>query len=106
VLLNLLGNAVKFTPREGSIVVGAHPHADGVAFWVHDSGPGLVPDQINHVFERFWRAESSNTGTGLGLTIARDIVEAHGGRIWVESEHGRGAKFVFTVPVDANVIPA
>jgi signal transduction histidine kinase len=101
VLLNLLGNAVKFTPREGSIVVGARPHEDGVAFWVHDSGPGLVPDQINHVFERFWRAESSNTGTGLGLTIARDIVEAHGGRIWVESEHGRGAKFVFTVPVDA-----
>jgi signal transduction histidine kinase len=106
VLLNLLGNAVKFTPREGSIVVGARPHEDGVAFWVRDSGPGLAPDQTDHVFERFWRAESSNTGTGLGLTIARDIVEAHGGRIWVESEHGRGAKFVFTVPVDFAAAPA
>lgn len=106
VLLNLLGNAVKFTPREGSIVVGAGRHEDGVAFWVHDSGPGLEPEQTNHVFERFWRAESSNTGTGLGLTIARDIVEAHGGRIWVESEHGCGAKFVFTVPVDAQATPA
>jgi signal transduction histidine kinase len=99
VLLNLLGNAVKFTPREGSIVVGARAHEEGVAFWVHDSGPGLAPEQTNHVFERFWRAESSNTGTGLGLTIARDIVEAHGGRIWVESEDGGGAKFMFTVPV-------
>jgi len=101
VLLNLLGNAVKFTPREGSIVVGANAHRDGVAFWVHDSGPGLAADQTDHVFERFWRAESSNTGTGLGLTIARDIVEAHGGHIWVESEHGQGAKFVFTVPTGA-----
>jgi signal transduction histidine kinase len=98
VLLNLLGNAVKFTPREGSIVVGAHPHDEGVAFSVLDSGPGLSRDQADHVFERFWRAESSNTGTGLGLTIARDIVEAHGGRIWVESEENQGAKFVFTVP--------
>jgi len=62
VLLNLLGNAVKFTPREGSIVVGANAHRDGVAFWVHDSGPGLAADQTDHVFERFWRAESSNTG--------------------------------------------
>jgi signal transduction histidine kinase len=102
VLLNLLGNAVKFTPREGSIVVGARPHEDGVAFWVHDSGPGLAPEQADHVFERFWRAESSNTGTGLGLTIARDIVEAHGGRIWVEGDCEHGAKFVFTVPVDAS----
>jgi signal transduction histidine kinase len=89
VLLNLLGNAVKFTPREGSIVIGAHPHDEGVAFSVLDSGPGLSREQADHVFERFWRAESSNTGTGLGLTIARDIVEAHGGRIWVESEEKR-----------------
>jgi signal transduction histidine kinase len=98
VLLNLVGNAVKFTPNQGSITIGARCADDGVAFSVLDSGPGLAPEQVERVFERFWQAESSNTGTGLGLTIARDIVEAHGGRIWVESEVGRGAKFVFTVP--------
>ncbi len=98
VLVNLLGNAIKFTPAGGSVVVGCSRHPEGVAFHVSDSGPGVIPENVSHVFDRYWHGEAS-TGVGLGLTIAHDIVEAHGGRIWVENEPGRGAKFVFTLPV-------
>jgi signal transduction histidine kinase len=98
---NLLGNALKFTPKGGRIEVGADALADGaeVHCWVADTGPGIPPDQLPRLFDRFWQAERSDRrGLGLGLAIVRGIVEAHGGRVWVESELGKGTRFVFTLP--------
>jgi signal transduction histidine kinase len=96
---NLIGNAVKFTPAGGVVIVGAAPRAGEVVFWVADTGNGIPPADLEHVFDRFWQARSgARRGAGLGLPIAKGIVEAHGGRIWVESTPGRGATFFFTIP--------
>jgi PAS domain S-box-containing protein len=100
VLSNLLGNAIKFTPGGGTVTMGAAPRGDGVGFFVSDTGPGIPPEQLASVFDRFWQAERGDRkGLGLGLAIARGIVEAHGGRIWAESVPGRGSTFFFTLPV-------
>jgi PAS domain S-box-containing protein len=100
VLSNLVGNAIKFTPRGGRITLRANPESAEVRLAVIDTGPGIPPDQLPHVFGRFWQARTSDTrGIGLGLAIARGIVEAHRGRIWVESRLGEGSAFYFTVPV-------
>jgi signal transduction histidine kinase len=102
VLSNLLGNALKFTPAGGTVTVGAEPADDGVRFRVSDSGPGIAPADVPRLFERFWQAERGDRkGLGLGLTIAKGIVDAHGGRIWVESCLGAGSTFFFTLPVHA-----
>ncbi|HEY8853272.1 MAG TPA: ATP-binding protein, partial [Gemmatimonadaceae bacterium] len=99
VLSNLVGNAVKFTPREGRITVAADRHDAEVRFAVIDTGPGIPPEQVPHIFGRFWQARSSDQrGIGLGLAIAKGIVEAHNGRIWVESQVGLGSTFYFTLP--------
>ena len=99
VLSNLVGNAVKFTPREGHVVVCAEPIDGGVRFGVKDTGPGIPPDQVPHIFGQFWQAmPSDRRGIGLGLAIAKGIVEAHGGMIWVESQVGAGSNFYFTLP--------
>ena len=100
VLTNLLGNAIKFTPEEGHVKLCVEDHGpDEVLFRVTDSGPGIPAALQAHIFNRFWQArENAHKGAGLGLAIAKGIVEAHGGRIWVESEAGRGASFQFTVP--------
>jgi two-component system phosphate regulon sensor histidine kinase PhoR len=102
VLGNLLHNAVKFTPEGGIISISAEPQApDDIRFCVADSGPGIPHDIQLRIFERFYKADRSRAhggGTGLGLAIARHIVEGHGGRIWVESTPGQGAKFYFTLP--------
>jgi len=96
---NLIGNAIKFTPDGGSIVVRAALDAEVVRFAVVDTGPGISTDELPHVFDRYYQAQRKNRdGIGLGLTIARGIVEAHGGRIWVESEEGKGSTFFFTLP--------
>jgi signal transduction histidine kinase len=96
---NLIGNALKFTGSGGSITVGAEPREDEVMFFVRDSGPGIPPEHLPHVFDRFWQARrAERQGAGLGLPIAKGVVEAHGGRIWVESAPGHGASFFFTVP--------
>jgi len=96
---NLVGNAVKFTPRGGTIVVGATPRAGEVLFWVADTGAGIASGDLPHVFERFWQARRpGRRGAGLGLPIVKGIVEAHDGRIWVESTPGRGSTFFFTIP--------
>ena len=98
-LENLVGNAIKFTPAEGRITVGAAPREGEVLFWVADTGSGISPDGLPHVFDRFWQArKGAHHGAGLGLPITRGIIEAHGGRIWVESTLGRGTVFFFTVP--------
>jgi signal transduction histidine kinase len=99
VLENLIGNATKFTPPGGQIVVGAAPRDHDVMFWVMDTGQGIAPDDVAHVFDRFWQARrGERKGAGLGLAITRGIVEAHGGRIWVESAVSRGTTFFFTIP--------
>ena len=99
VLSNLVGNAVKFTPRDGCVTVSAEPIDGGVRFAVIDNGPGIPPDQVPHIFGRFWQAmPSDRRGIGLGLAIAKGIVEAHGGMIWVESQVGAGSTFYFTLP--------
>ncbi|MBN1210726.1 MAG: PAS domain S-box protein [Myxococcaceae bacterium] len=99
VLSNLIGNALKFTPAGGRVSVRAAPHEDGVLFSVTDTGAGIPEEQRPYIFDRFWQADSADRrGRGLGLAIAKGIVEAHGGRIWVESEVGRGSTFSFTIP--------
>ncbi len=105
VLSNLLGNAVKFTPPGGRITLGAARTAEDVCFSVSDSGPGIPEEQREHVFDRFWQArETAHAGAGLGLAIARGLVEAHGGSIRVESKVGEGSTFRFTLPL-ATVEP-
>ena len=99
VLSNLVGNAVKFTPREGRITVCAEQVDGEVRFAVIDTGPGIPPEQVPHIFGQFWQASSSDRrGIGLGLAIAKGIVEAHKGTIWVESHVGLGSTFYFTLP--------
>lgn len=100
VLGNLLGNAVKFTPDGGSLTVGARELRGEIQMWVRDTGTGIRPEALPHVFERYWQAkEAESRGTGLGLYIAKGIVEAHGGRIWAQSEWGKGSTFAFTLPL-------
>jgi signal transduction histidine kinase/ActR/RegA family two-component response regulator len=99
VLENLLGNAVKFTMAGGTVTVGAALRDQNMVLWVKDNGPGIAADQLTHLFDRFWQASKTDRrGTGLGLTICKAIVEAHGGRIWAESEPGAGTTVFFTVP--------
>jgi signal transduction histidine kinase len=97
---NLVGNAIKFTGAGGRITIGASPRDWEVLFWVADTGTGIAPENLPRVFDRFWQATASarRLGAGLGLPITKGIVEAHGGRIWVESEPGRGTTFFFSIP--------
>jgi PAS domain S-box-containing protein len=100
VLSNLLGNALKFTPRGGSVMVKAASSDEGILVQVIDTGPGIVPEQLPHIFGRFWQASGTDRrGVGLGLSIAKGIIEAHDGTIWVESEPGKGSVFSFTLPL-------
>jgi light-regulated signal transduction histidine kinase (bacteriophytochrome) len=100
VLSNLVGNAIKFTPKEGLISVTASVEGDFVAVSIVDSGAGIPPDQLPHVFERYWRIREGNpSGTGLGLYISQGIVKAHGGELTASSVLGVGSVFRFTVPV-------
>jgi PAS domain S-box-containing protein len=98
---NLIGNAIKFTKPGGRITLGASTRTGEVLFSVSDTGCGIPSDQLPHVFDLFWQApgQAANRGVGLGLPIVREIVEAHGGRVSVESLPGRGSTFFFTVPV-------
>jgi PAS domain S-box-containing protein len=96
---NLIGNAVKFTPEGGTIYLRCASGGGEVRFSVSDTGPGIRPDEIPHLFSRFWQADSADhRGVGLGLSIAKGIIDAHDGRIWVESEPGKGATFHFSLP--------
>ena len=107
VFSNLVGNAIKFTPAGGRIVLRASTQDKHARLEVLDTGPGLTPEQASHVFNRYWQAaKTAREGTGLGLYIAKGIVEAHGGRIWVERPDDGGAAFVFTLPLAESCPPA
>lgn len=103
VLENLIGNAVKFTTAGGVVTIGAALRDGELLIWVKDSGPGIAKEHLPRLFDRFWQASKADRrGAGLGLTICRAIVEAHGGRIWAESELGRGTTVSFTMPAQAR----
>jgi signal transduction histidine kinase len=105
VLLNLVGNAIKFTDH-GAVEIRASAANGSFEVAVRDTGPGIAAPDQQKIFEEFHQADSSATrrkgGTGLGLSISRRIVEMHGGRLWVDSELGRGSTFSFTLPVSAE----
>jgi signal transduction histidine kinase len=103
VLFNLLDNAVRFTPSGGRVRVTASRHNGSVDVAVTDTGPGIDAEHLPRLFDRFYRVDTARSreegGTGIGLAIARSVVEAHGGRIWAESEPGKGSTFTFELPV-------
>jgi signal transduction histidine kinase/FixJ family two-component response regulator len=92
-LSNLLGNALKFTPVAGTIRIGAELRGERVAIWVADTGPGIPPEHLGHIFDRFWQPTQRRDGVGLGLAIVKGIIDAHGGSIDVESTPGIGTTF-------------
>jgi two-component system phosphate regulon sensor histidine kinase PhoR len=99
---NLLGNAIKFSPDGGQILVTVEDAGTMVRASVSDPGIGIPEDQQERIFERFYQVNGSAkrrfSGVGLGLAIVKRIVETHGGQVWVESEHGKGSTFYFTIP--------
>jgi signal transduction histidine kinase len=103
ILLNLLSNAVKFTPDNGRIDITARREENDIAVAVHDTGIGIAPEDQGAVFEEFRQVgrdyTSKHEGTGLGLALTKKFVELHGGRIWLESEPGKGSTFTFTIPI-------
>jgi signal transduction histidine kinase len=107
VLLNLISNAIKFT-NEGTVTMSVKNRVQEVLFAVIDTGPGIPPDKQDLIFEPFIQAESGERqlqGTGLGLPISRSLIQAHGGKLWVDSERGEGSAFFFTLPVERKSTP-
>jgi PAS domain S-box-containing protein len=109
VLANLLSNAIKFSPHGGEVTVGARAQGTQVLVWVADHGLGIPPEAVPQLFSKFYRVEHHETrhirGTGLGLALVKEIVEAHNGSVWVESVLGQGSTFFFTVPVAPPAYP-
>ena len=106
VLRNLLDNAVKYSPQGGLTVVRGEVQAGEAVISVADQGIGIAPEHLNRLFEKYFRVKAGQSrgvaGSGLGLPIARAIVEAHGGRIWAESRVGQGSTFTFTLPLNEH----
>jgi signal transduction histidine kinase len=107
VLTNVLDNALRYTPEDGLITIIIKQNGDLVEISIQDSGEGVTPEDAAHLFDRFYRADASRTrdserdagGSGLGLAIAKSIVEMHKGKIWAESEKGKGLKVIIQLPV-------
>ncbi len=110
VLLNLLDNARRHTPAGGTITIGAEPNERGLTVWVSDTGTGIDAADLPYIFERFYRADRSRTGatggSGLGLSIVKAIITAHGGTIRAQSEPGMGTRVLFTLPFASKTIPS
>ncbi len=103
VLANLVGNAIKFTPPGGTVSLVVAREDGIVRFAVQDTGPGIAPVELAHIFDRYWQARRvRSAGTGLGLYIAKGLIEAHGGRLWAQSTLGAGATFCFTLPISSS----
>jgi signal transduction histidine kinase len=104
VFFNLLSNAIKYSDSGGSITVRAETHPGELLFRVSDHGIGMSPEAMKHLFERFYRIEENpaRSGTGLGLYITKQIIDAHGGRIWAESKVNQGSTFSFTLPYNGK----
>jgi len=106
VLTNLVGNAIKYTPEGGHVWIRIFPEDGHLITSVQDTGIGISAHDQKQIFHKFYRVRTEETahieGTGLGLSIARSIVERHGGRIWVESEPGKGSTFSFSLPLPAD----
>jgi two-component system phosphate regulon sensor histidine kinase PhoR len=104
VLVNLVHNAIKFTPPKGEIKVFCKIQNDQALISINDTGIGIPEDDLPHIFERFYKVDKARSGggTGLGLAIAKHIVQAHGGDIWVESEEGKGSTFTFSLPIASS----
>jgi signal transduction histidine kinase len=104
---NLIGNSLKFTSPGGCLAIGAARGGEQILAWVKDTGSGIAREELPHVFDRFWQARNgARRGVGLGLTICKAIVEAHGGRIWAESELGVGTTMFFTLAVRRGLEPS
>ena len=101
VMVNLIHNAIKFTPPGGEIEVSAYQQSDSIIYYVKDNGKGIPPKDLERIFERFYKIDRSRSerGTGLGLSISRHLVEAHNGNIWAESQPGQGSTFFFRIPI-------
>ena len=101
-LRQLLGNAVKYSPPGSTIAISASETEDTVTVRVCDQGPGIPPNELESIFDRFYRGSRARDlipGTGMGLSVARDIINAHQGRLWAENRQEGGAKFSFTLPI-------
>ena len=108
VLENLIGNAIKYSPKGGDVTVTLSVRDREVKVAVRDQGIGIAPEHLGHIFERFYQVEATTgkkSGLGLGLSICKSIVDAHGGRIWVESRPGEGSSFFFTLPLVPDSTP-
>ena len=99
IFVNLLANAVRFTPPGGSVQVSVSLEEGEVLVRVADTGVGIPADLVPKIFDPYEQAHRGRGGSGVGLTVVRSLVEAHGGRVWVESDEGRGSRFTFTLPV-------
>jgi two-component system phosphate regulon sensor histidine kinase PhoR len=100
-MLNIVHNAIKFTPSGGKVVISTEQSRESVIAKVSDTGIGISKEDLPHIFERFFKADKSrsNSGTGIGLAIAKHTVQAHRGNIWAQSEEGKGSTFSFSLPL-------